>query len=483
MIKKIKNYNRNPKNEEGAVAVLVTFLIIVIMGFAALVIDFGGAYLTRVRFQQAVDAASRAASRTLVQSVGLSQSQLQTQCEAQVDYYLQQNGFPSEKISSRQVVLEGTESVSIDATTRYDFGFAKVIYDDYIDIDARGTAKTDCTLIEGDRLTVDVVFVLDISGSMFNNSSRMTTKFIPMINAVNKSINSILSYNYSNRVSVVVYSGVNDSTSGYTKTILNLTSNPRSPMTNSKISGNYQASTAEAPTYIGYKYSSRSGMKLVVSGADGTVYQTSGGTFTQSGICKGAQILMNTGKDSVKRIPSMFILSDGEATYANTDYKSTNITSYNLGDGTTSGWDNRYFQFAGDTSRSYLISGAIGAYTVKTASYWKDQIGKHYTNMYGEDIKCMVYSLGFELDTTTYKDFAEGVLNPEYLFTNNLYTKPAIEMKKYLSGGLYFSDGTDVKYADKFYRATSKADLEAALKEFSRDVVEPMKIYRTRLTK
>lgn len=60
------------KNQKGITIVLVAFLIVVFLGFAALAVDLGFAYVYRTRLQKAVDAGALAGARVLYQNEGAS---------------------------------------------------------------------------------------------------------------------------------------------------------------------------------------------------------------------------------------------------------------------------------------------------------------------------------------------------------------------------------------------------------------------------
>ena len=59
-----KVYHRFSKNDSGQALVLFALLAIVLIGFAALVIDAGLAYAARAKAQNAADAASPAGTRS-----------------------------------------------------------------------------------------------------------------------------------------------------------------------------------------------------------------------------------------------------------------------------------------------------------------------------------------------------------------------------------------------------------------------------------
>lgn len=463
MGKLFERIKRNAKNEDGAVMILVTFFMIVLLGFAALAFDYAIVYYRQSQLQTAVDTAARAASRIIVDDT-LTDEQIEEQCRFQVKKYLEKNGFPTEDVKEYDIDYSNGKSVSIDVKSDVALNFARIFTDKPMEIKAGSTAETTWTETVGQKVTVDVAFVLDISGSMYNNESRANNKLIPMIDAVNSAIKSILEYNPNNRVSIVVYSSP-----GQVKEILSLTSYPSTVSSVRIRQGRkyvtYSFDNKVSPIYMGYNVA---GERLVVGGADGYIYQTVGGTFVQAGICQGGRALEFSSDDGIKRVPSVFIMSDGEATYGQTNYCG-NITDANLGDGT------------GEHRYGYKFTPDIGYYTVLTANYWKRRLSDIYTERNGEVTAAKFYSLGYNLDETTYKDYAAGVLNPATLDAGTTTWVGSDLKDKLVCGDNPF--GEEYYYADKYYEATGEEQLAEVLEDFASEVVKPTRVYSTRLTR
>lgn len=53
------------KNEDGQALILVTLLMVVLLGFASLVVDLGTLYVTKAKLQNAADAAALAGAKDL----------------------------------------------------------------------------------------------------------------------------------------------------------------------------------------------------------------------------------------------------------------------------------------------------------------------------------------------------------------------------------------------------------------------------------
>ena len=207
---------------------------------------------------------------------------------------------------------------------------------------------------------MDVVFVLDTSGSMTyslegkNEMAVEDSRAKAMVNAVNSSIKTIMSKNKDSRVGVVGFSGD-------ASTIIPL--------------GNY----AQGIDYLTREYSAGdrrhdSSQTIKSNVGNKSSREVTGGTNTQSGIKLGAEMLtsaQNTTTATVKlkdgttktitRTPLLILVTDGEPTYY---YASETATGKVNGHG-----------YADETDEDYYY------WTLITAKYYKDQItNKYYQN-------------------------------------------------------------------------------------------------------
>lgn len=181
---------------------------------------------------------------------------------------------------------------------------------------------------------VDVVFIIDISGSMSNSGSKMDNNYSRIYNttvAVNEAIDTLMVANPRNRVAVVVFSSTAEvllPLDRYSKT-----TNNGDTVDYFTLSRN-TAQTSNNQTTTLYT--------RAVNSAGNTVSlnrTVSGGTNIQMGYYTGMNVLASLSSDDVyvdvngnhiKRIPSVVILSDGAPTYSSkdtTDYRG-NKTSY-----------------------------------------------------------------------------------------------------------------------------------------------------------
>ncbi len=230
----------------------------------------------------------------------------------------------------------------------------------------------------------DVMFVLDLSGSMDDSNNEAADD---LVSATNESIATLYKTNPKTRVGVVLYSGPSDfgSASGNSTDAIVLL--PLDTYT-----------TNSSGQYLTYSSgnSERVGIHSAVLGSNGRAPQSQskkveGGTYIQYGLKIAGEQLKGTtsttvvdeltGKE-VTRVPVVVLMSDGAPTLATTNF--TNPTGSNIGNG-------------GSTGDEY------GFVTQLTAAYTKKQIADHYKT------GCLFYTLGFAVANDS---VALGVLDP-----------------------------------------------------------------------
>ncbi|MBQ8662711.1 MAG: VWA domain-containing protein [Eubacterium sp.] len=231
---------------------------------------------------------------------------------------------------------------------------------------------------------LDVVFVIDLSGSMSNEDSNMDNDYSRIYNtiqAVNASINELMSLNDYTRIGVVGfnsdyevllpldrYSQVNNNTPYFS---LN---------TNT-------ASNNEADLYID-----------AVNSAGNTIddaTDVSGGTNIQMGLYGGLNMLAteenlyaDINGSQVKRIPTVILLSDGSPTYSSDGYY-------------TGGGNNRRYvesdwwaplnnNYDGPGSSPYYGNGMKA---LMTGAYMKNTVDTHY-GVAGTAYETTIYTIG-----------------------------------------------------------------------------------------
>ena len=305
--------------------------------------------------------------------------------------------------SSQKVTFEGLDKydlttgeeikyyVTEDPVNNYDVTYnqkTKTITNTYNkDIKGQITKKQITTTQSTDTAPLDVVFVLDVSGSMNDKidddySWYSNRKGADMISAVNSSMKTIMESNPENKVGIVTFS---ESSS----TLLPL----------GRYTANYDYGTDYLYYYYGY-YSNYYGYQNCYIQTnikeDDNYAMVSGGTYTQSGIKAGADLLLNNKNttyttkngETRSRIPLIILVTDGEPTYYTSTYTNP-IDDNRDGNG-------------GDTT------GDHGYYTIKTANYYKEQVQEHYFTDKNLDGNAKFYTIGIGMDG----NFAKAVLDP-----------------------------------------------------------------------
>lgn len=469
-MKRIKKFAKEQcRNEEGAVALLVAFLMIIMLGCAAFALDYGTVYLKKAELQNAVDIAARATSKILVDGSldGKNDNDKDAILTQKAKYYLKENGFPENKLAKCKIVADVNSGISIDADYDVKMNFARIFDVNSVKVSAATNAVTDVNVIEGKKMTADVVFILDISGSMYwwngRNEDKSKERFIPMVDTVNKAIATLTKDNPDNRISVVVFGGPE---MNHQKVITKLTKNPGE--ITYKLEKQYDASHT------------RTGTRVIIRGKDDYVDQIQAATYTQMGMYLGCKELYDADfaeddadtEHEVKRTPAVFLLSDGEANWGNTNY-SGDLKSL----GTNVGYGGSNYGRGSDANYA-----EAGYYSILTAIYWKAKLKEKYSQRNNEETNPIFYTMGFRLNTNADRlEYERAVLNPDSLPANPRYGIGK-ELKKLLNG---WSNPyrNNYKYNDKYYEAYSSNALEIGLEEFASNVIDATRNYNTRLTK
>ena len=294
-----------------------------------------------------------------------------------------------------------------------------------------------------DTVPVDVVLMLDVSGSMLNNNGKdkePQSRAENMVSAVNSAISTIMAKNQNNRVSVVAFSSTNKDNDrdsyAYTNTIV-LLPLAHYPTRNEYLSYSDDDDWDWKYTNYGgdWRYTEVNSAKISVIGTNKEISVT-GGTYTQTGIYEGAMQLINTsdvtytkgeGYDTVTRIPIMMLLTDGLPTYASTTWNAKPTDKANA---------------SGNNSGSNT-SADEAYYTIRTAKYFKGKVGEHYNNT---DAK--FYTIGFGVDSND--KLANAILNPTETNINNCGKRNAGQTENNLYNNIGTPKG-QYSYADGSY--------------------------------
>ena len=264
---------------------------------------------------------------------------------------------------------------------------------------------------------LDVVFVLDVSGSM---SQYRSQRYKNMVNAVNTAMKTIMNANKENRIGIVTFSGSSD-------TLLSLDSYKTSNQ-----NGNYLTANDS-------RISIANGVTDSNGNRESGRVNVSGGTFTQSGMAEGANLLINN-NTTEDRVPVIILLSDGEPTYYTSNYD--NVGRNHSGNGSST-------------------SASAAYYTIMTGKSYKDKVESNY------DTDCKYYTIG--LDVTS--KIGTTVLDPS---ENNINTLSNYGTEGRLKD-LLVDNGEvkDVQYVDKAYSGEMSAEeLNKIFEEITSDLIK-----------
>ena len=223
---------------------------------------------------------------------------------------------------------------------------------------------------------VDVVFVVDFSGSMISNGmDDNESRLANLLDALNISINTLMEANEYNRVAVVCYSGKPDETVSASKVLLPL---------------NHYSSSQ---TYFSIDDSTATTLARTVSwnidGVSGNhTVQQPHATNTQMGLYTGMNLLtvsdttVEINGQTVRRVPAVIHLSDGNPTVSS-DSQNWWKPSNNSGNG---------------NGVVRISSVGNGLKAMMTATYMKREIDRHYSADSNSDYAVRVYNIGMGLD-------------------------------------------------------------------------------------
>ena len=271
---------------------------------------------------------------------------------------------------------------------------------------------------------LDIVFIIDCSGSMTDNAMNGVTVANLSVEALNESMAAVLAANPDNRVGVACFSGSAEE-------LLPL--------------GRYSAPNDEffpEGKYVMYDRNQTLTPNSRIQRTDGKPLVTGswnkywGGTYTQEGIAQGAQILLDeddltvtktvTSKDgmysatyTVARKPVIVLLSDGEPTYCTEnydkvlDYNRTNI--HGSGSSGYNTWSGSKMAFNRNSLNTNNNQGIQGFYTILSANYYKDAVSAHYnTDAYFCTVGVAISESGNDSHSisTSGDDYKRAILNP-----------------------------------------------------------------------
>ena len=318
---------------------------------------------------------------------------------------------------------------------------------------------------------IDVVFVIDLSGSMSNDESYMNNRqkrIQNLVTALNASINELMDMNPENRIGVVGYS-----TSA--TTILPL--DHYTPWNNYGQDNifSYNESGGWDPSYT-LSWNARNSSNQRVNDS----ISVTGGTNIHMGVDAGMDMLLDVEDTTVtingiemQRVPSLILLSDGSPTYSGADsqgYRNDYVSwwdpSGRTGTGYSAGQGGGYDQ--GDAAYEKFAMK-----TIMNAAYNKERVNEHYD--VSDNYAMKVYTVGIGLDDledSTDLNAARLSLNPDqYLTANNTISRAVNQQwTNYINNRTARLDGytfqhptdgdiTSVSYNDAYYDAITAEDI------------------------
>ena len=359
-----------------------------------------------------------------------------------------QNGFtdPSTVITGiTQSAMPGT--VNVDKTIGYDAeseefnATLSAIAKDYYE-----------TLDENVSIPMDVVFVLDISNSMNTllGSSTTSRRMAQVTTQINTLCSSLISANGDTRIGIVTYSGA-ATTAGDTE------SNASALLT----LGTYSSVS------LSYSYSTSSSKGTLTALRNGSSYTgnsvtVTGGTYTQTGIAAAYKMLSDetnrtytTGGKTYDRTPVIILVTDGQPTWATTDYSNSVIGTSTIGNGTIG--------IASDGTQSDVSMDEIAYYTILSGQYFAGQTKA----LYNGNPNSRFYTVGVGMnDMTADTDavdskFVTTVLDPSAENVSNLTSSStllnyAADLHTLLTADNTLYNGSS--YADQYFNV-SDADI------------------------
>ena len=251
---------------------------------------------------------------------------------------------------------------------------------------------------------VDVVFVLDTSGSMADNN-RATA----MVTAANSAISTLMAANDGNRVAVVAFSSENygeGSSNGAAANVLSSLAHY-----DGDAATNHLRWVTSSGSTTGNNRDYIAGRDIVNQSVPARRDGRDGGTNIHAGIVAGAKLLTSATEttytdpktqETVNRMPFLVILSDGQATFSYDDsvWYDPTLSGYNAADE------------QGPGSGAYEGNGFIAA---MAAAYYKGLITEHYFGDKADNNnRCHIYTMGVEIDVLSgnNKRLAQITLDP-----------------------------------------------------------------------
>ncbi|OUQ76545.1 hypothetical protein B5E48_09220 [Massilimicrobiota sp. An105] len=277
-----------------------------------------------------------------------------------------------------------------DQTFRGDVGTVTVQNDSDFLVTYSALATTQSITGEA-QSPVDVVFVVDFSGSMISNAMEDNeSRLANLLDALNSSIKTLMEANEYNRVAVVRYSGLPKQNTNRTVTASQVLVSL----------GHYDVKDTYFTCSNDDAVASSGNVNVlwdVGSNSDSHTIYTEDATNTQMGLYTGMNLLTQCTTTEyidgieVKRVPAVIHLSDGNPTVS-----SDSQTWWAPGNNSNNGNGVVRWPSAGNSMKALM-----------TASYMKKEIDAHYGSQNDEDYRVKVYNIGMGL-TEIYQEASDS---------------------------------------------------------------------------
>ncbi len=264
----------------------------------------------------------------------------------------------------------------------------------------------------------DVMFILDLSSSMYSGETRTDKSVSALVDALNTSIDTLNGLNNYNRIGVTVYFG-NSTTDDQSTTNHGFVMLPLRRYETTDNSDDYLVVTHASGKFDGVQVTNKvREINLDTGAASNPTYRNYSvpnniaGTYAQLGILHAMNELTNDaygttvtiGNETHTRQPIFIFMSDGLPTAATNNFSVIeNAVMGNNSNGCRSAWETDFV-------------------TMLTAAYAKDQVDKHYyPNKDTSNPNApapLFYTLGYLLDPDV--GVSKNVMNPTEAIANHV---------------------------------------------------------------
>lgn len=292
-------------------------------------------------------------------------------------------------------------------------------------------------------IPMDVVIILDISGSMNREVTGSTTVFrmTEIAEELNNLTRELIEASPNNRIGVATFSGgtTYSGTSNNARIVVPLAEH-------TSVNFNYTNQNTGSGSNAG---NLKGSLSISANDVAAVTQQVIGGTYTQGGIGKALEMLTNESErtftfngQTYDRTPVVLLVTDGVPTWGADEYTATDPGDSDYGTG---------------SEEATTGMGNSGYYTVLAAQY----LGEQAKQLYNNSTRSRFYTIGVDTHNGTYGTLAAAVLDPT---SDNIAALPNnAEPYRTLRNALmsndyrdqYYVDGQYVSYADKAYDVTS----------------------------